>query len=335
VKKLFSTLLFLASTLLFFSFGAADAAEKHIIKFATLAPEGSAWMKTMRAVETTIKEKSRGEVLFRVYPGGVAGDELDVLRKMRIGQIHSAAFSGVGFGEILPMVRVLDLPFLFRGYPEIDKVHEELESHFSQNFLEKGFVLLSWAEVGNVHLFSKQPIEKVEDIARRKVWTWSGDPVAKETFTQMGTTPIPLSVADVITSINTGMIDTVYGPPLGAVALQWHRYLKYMMSLPLTHSTGALLISADTFKRIPQEHSQMVRNEIREAMVRLTRELREQNEAAIKIIQNAGVTITPMPREADLDAFYRIHDRVAAKLAGDLFPKELLDKINKILSEFR
>jgi len=325
----------IASLAVLIFFATASAAEKHIIKFATVAPEGSAWMKTMRAVETTIKQKSRGEVLFRVYPGGVAGDELDVLRKMRIGQIHSAAFSGVGFGEILPMVRVLDLPFLFRGYPEIDKVHSELESYFSENFLEKGFVLLSWAEVGNVHLFSKQPIEKVEDIARRKVWTWSGDPVAKETFTQMGTTPIPLSVADVITSLNTGMIDTVYGPPLGAVALQWHRYLKYMTSLPLTHSTGALLISADAFKRIPHEHSRMIKNEIREAMVRLTRELREQNEAAIQIIQKGGVTITPMPKGEDLDAFYRIHDRVAGKLAGDLFPRELLDRINKTLAGLR
>jgi len=335
VKKLLTLFIFAASVSLLFFLYPAEAAEKHIIKFATLAPEGSAWMKTMRAAESAIKEKSRGEVIFRVYPGGVAGDELDVLRKMRIGQIHAAAFSGVGFGEILPMVRVLDLPFLFRGYPEIDKVHEELEGYFSQNFLEKGFVLLSWAEVGNVHLFSKQPIQKVEDIARRKVWTWSGDPVAKETFTQMGTSPIPLSVADVITSLNTGMIDTVYGPPLGAVALQWHRYLKFMTSLPLTHSTGALLISAESFKRIPEEHSRMIKSEIREAMARLTRELREQNEAAIQIIQKGGVTITPMPAGADLEAFYRIHDQVARKLAGDLFPKELLDRIYKILAAFR
>jgi TRAP-type C4-dicarboxylate transport system substrate-binding protein len=334
VKKFLIIFLLVASGSIPF-FGLAHAAEKHIIKFATLAPEGSTWMRTMRGVESIIKEKSRGDVGFRVYPGGVAGDELDVLRKMRIGQIHAAAFSGVGFGEILPMVRVLDLPFLFRGYPEIDKVHEELESYFSESFLDKGFVLLSWAEVGNVHLFSKQPIEKVQDIARKKVWTWSGDPVAKETFTQMGTSPIPLSIADVLTSLNTGMIDTVYGPPLGAVALQWHRYLKFMTSLPLTHSTGALLISADSFRRIPEEHSRMVKSEIRQAMARLTLELREQNETAIQIIQKGGVTITPMPTGAELEAFYRIHDQVAGKLAGDLFPRDLLERINKILATFR
>lgn len=309
-----------------------SAAEKSVVKFATLAPEGSTWMKTMRSLEQTIKEKSRGEVVFRVYAGGVAGDELDVLRKMRIGQIHAAAFSGVGFGEILPMVRVLDLPFLFRSYGEVDRVHEELEGYFAGKFMEKGFHLLSWAEVGNVHLFSQQAIQRVGDIVRMKVWTWSGDPIAKETFSEMGASPIPLSIADVITSLNTGMIDTVYGPPIGALALQWNRYLKFMTALPLAHSTGAVLISSDTLKRMPQEHFQIVKEEFRLAMVRLTQVLREQNEEAIRIIEKGGITITPIPPKPDLDAFYRVHDQVARKLEGDLFPKELLERVYKILN---
>ncbi|MBN1106114.1 MAG: TRAP transporter substrate-binding protein DctP, partial [Deltaproteobacteria bacterium] len=168
--------------LLFLS-SSAQGAERTLIKFATLAPEGSAWMKTMREMDKTVREKSQGQVAFRLYAGGVAGDELDVLRKIRVGQIHSAAFSGVGFGGILPMVRVLDLPFLFRDYGEIDRVHEELEDYFSDRFREKGFELLSWAEVGNVHLFSQEPIRRIGDMARLKVWSWTGDPIAKETFT--------------------------------------------------------------------------------------------------------------------------------------------------------
>jgi len=310
-------------------------AEPLAIKFATLVPEGSTWMKTMRVLERTIKEKSRGEVVFRVYAGGVAGDELDVLKKIRIGQIHAAAFSGVGFGEILPAVRVLDLPFLFRSEKEVDRVLQELEEPFSSQFLAKGFALLSWAEVGDVHLFSKQPIRKLEDMSRMKVWTWSGDPIAKETFTQMGSAPIPLSIGDVITALNTGMIDTVYAPPLGALALQWNRYLKFMTSLPLAHSTGVVLIAADIFKRIPEEHARMIQSEFKSAMSKLTQELRGQNQEAIRTIEKSGVTILPMPAEPDLKPFYRVHDRVAGKLAGDLFPKELLDRIYEIVSKMR
>lgn len=332
---LFLCLFLSAVSLILFRPDPARGAEKHIIKFATLAPEGSSWMKAMRGLETVIREKSRGEVEFRVYPGGVAGDELDVLRKMRIGQIHAAAFSGVGFGEILPMVRVLDLPFLFRGYPEIDKVHEELEEFFSREFLGKGFVLLAWAEVGNVHLFSQKPIRNVGDIGRMRVWTWSGDPIAKETFSRMGTSPIPLSIADVITSLNTGMIDTVYVPPIGAVALQWHRYLQFMTALPLAHSTGALLVTAERFRRLPEDHARMIRAEFKAAMLRLTQELRQQTDVAIETIRKSGVTLTDMPAGPELEAFYRIHDQVAASLAGDLFPKELLDRVYKILAPYR
>ena len=225
------------------------ARPQYLIKFATVAPEGSAWMKHMRTLDKELREKSDGRLGFRFYAGGIAGDEVDVLKKMRIGQIHCAAFSGVGFGQILPMVRVLDLPFLFRNDKEIDLVHEEMRPFFTNEFRRKGFELLAWGEVGNVHLFSKVPIQRVKDLSGLKVWTWSGDPIAKETFSNMGVNPIPLAITDVTTALNTGMIDTIYAPPLGALALQWHRSMKYMTALPLTHSTGALLITSKYFKK--------------------------------------------------------------------------------------
>jgi TRAP-type C4-dicarboxylate transport system substrate-binding protein len=312
-------------------FSPAHGADPFVIKFATVAPEGSAWMKTMRELDGTIKEKTGGQVVFRIYAGGVAGDELDVLRKIRIGQIHAAAFSGVGFGEILPAVRVMDLPFLFKNPEEVDRVHTELENHFSTRFREKGFELLAWAEVGNVHLFSQEPIRRVGDMGRLKVWAWSGDPIAKETFSAMGTSPIPLSIADVLTALNTGMIDTVYAPPLGAIALQWHRSVKYMTSLPLAHSTGAVLLSSSLFQKIPPATAATVRDEFRAAMSRLTRDLRAQNDESIRLLERGGLTILPMPGEQDLKDFYGIHDQVARRLSGKLYPQELLERIYGIL----
>jgi TRAP-type C4-dicarboxylate transport system substrate-binding protein len=309
----------------------AQAGDPVVIKFATVAPEGSTWMKTMRELDAAIKEKSGGQVSFRIYAGGVAGDELDVLRKIRIGQIHAAAFSGVGFGEILPMVRVMDLPFLFRSYEEVDRVHSELEEYFSTRFREKGFELLAWAEVGNVHLFSQEPIRRVADMARLKVWAWSGDPLAKETFSSMGINPIPLTITDVMTAMNTGMIDTVYAPPLGAVALQWHRSAKYMMSLPLTHSTGAVLISSASFQKISPPRAEMMREQFRQAMSRLTLELRAQSDEAIRVLEKGGITIPPLPTGSDLKDFYAVHDQVARKLSGKVYPRELLERIYGIL----
>ena len=306
-----------------------------IIKFATLAPEGSAWMNHMKELDRTVREKSKGQLGFRIYAGGVAGDELDVLRKIRIGQLHGAAFSGVGFGQILPMVRVLDLPFLFRNDDEVDLVHQEMEGFFAQQFREKGFELAAWAEVGNVHLFSRFPIRKVSDLERLKVWTWSGDPIARETFSAMGTNPVPLAVTDVVTALNTGMIDTVYAPPLGAMALQWDLYVKTMTSFPLAHSTGAVLVAGNFTDKMPAELLRLLKEECRRTMAELTMQLRQQTGESIELMGKRGIQIPAMPDEAEFKAFYRVHDQVARALEGKVYPKEVLDRVYNILSPAR
>lgn len=311
------------------------AAEPLTIKFATVAPEGSAWMNTMKELDKVIREKTQGQIAFRVYAGGVAGDELDALRKIRIGQLQSAAFSGVGFGQILPPVRVLDLPFLFRNDKEIDLVRKEMEVFFAEQFRQKDFELLSWAEVGNVHLFSQEPIRKVGDLAKLKVWTWSGDPIAKETFSAMGTNPVPLAITDVTTALNTGMIDTVYAPPLGAIALQWNVSVKYMTSLPLAHSTGAILVSKNFAQKIPAEYFKIIKDEFHRSMERLTIELRKQTEESVALLEKGGIKLLPVPQEADLKDFYRVHDRVAQALTGKVYPKDVLDKVYDILKKNR
>jgi TRAP-type transport system periplasmic protein len=313
----------------------AQGVEPFMIKFATVAPEGSSWMNRMRELDRTIREKTEGQVGFRIYAGGVAGDELDVLRKIRIGQIHGAAFSGVGFGQILSMVRVLDLPFLFRDDQEVDLVHREMEDFFSRQFLDRGFELAAWAEVGNVYLFSRSPIRRVSDLERLKIWVWSGDPIARETFSAMKTTPIPLAVTDVTTALNTGMIDTVYAPPLGAMALQWDLYVKNMTSLPLAHSTGAILIAKSFTEKMPPHLLNLLKEESRRAMSELTTQLRRQTRESIELLEERGIQVVAIPDDADLKDFYRVHDQVARALEGKVYPKEVLERVYTILETAR
>ena len=307
------------------------AAKRFDIKFATVAPEGSTWVKKIRYLDKRLDEKSNGQIRIKIYAGGIAGDELDVLKKIRIGQIHCAAFSGAGIAQILPMARILDLPFLFRDREEIDSVQKALTPYFAEQFRESGFEFLSWAEVGDVYLFSKKPIQRKADLIGRKVWTWTGDPVSKMTFSAMGTNPIPISITEVTTALNTNMIDTVYAPPLGALALQWHHYVNYMTSFPITHATAVVLISLKYFKSIPDKLSDLLKAESNIIMADLTSELIQQNGEAIRIIRESGVNITPPPSESELEEFYGIHNRVAQELAGVVYPKELLNRVYEIL----
>ncbi len=315
--------------------GVSCAEKRYMIKFATVAPEGSAWVKCMRDLDKRLRAKSNDRIGFRIYAGGIAGDELDVLKKIRIGQLHCSAFSGVGITEILPSWRVLDLPFLFRTRQEINGVHKELENLFAGEFKKKGFEYLSWAEVGDVHLFSKKEIKVRSDLRGLKIWTWSGDPVSKATFTVMGSTPIPLSITDVTTAINTNMIDTVYAPPIGALAMQWTMGMRYMTALPLTHSTGAILVSGSYFDRIPEDLSGLLKEEVKHSMEKLSEELYRQTEESVEIIKNSGLTVIPAPEGNVLDRFYEIYDRVSKDLTGVVYSEELLERVRSILRKIR
>ena len=314
---------------------AGYAAKRYLIKFATVAPEGSTWMQHMRRLDKALRQKTDGRLGFRLYPGGIAGDELDVLRKIRIGQIHAAAFSGVGLAQIMPKVRVLDLPFLFRNDREVDLTHTALQNTFAEDFRGQGFEHVGWAEVGHVHLFSQAPIRRVADVTGLKIWTWSGDPISKETFSVMGTNPIPLSITDVTTALNTGMIDTVYAPPLGALALQWYLKSRYMTSLPLAHATGAVLISHRFFNKIPSDLSEILQHDVEIALAELTSDLRKETVEAVRVIRESGVEVLPIPPASELTTFYEVHEQVAQRLTEVLYPLELLNRVYAILEQAR
>jgi len=311
------------------------AAKSYMIKFATVAPEGSTWVKSMRELDKRLRSKTNGTIGFRIYAGGIAGDELDVLKKIRIGQFHCAAFSGVGINEILPMWRVLDLPFLFRNRQEIKAVHDDLKKLFVDEFRKTGFEYMSWAEVGDVHLFSKKAIKVRDDLKGLKIWNWSGDPVSKSTFAVMGSTPIPLSITDVTTAINTNYIDTIYAPPIGALAMQWHMGMKYMTELPVAHSTGAILISKAYFEKIPKELSKLLKQEVELSMTQLSNKLYDQTKESIKIIKAKGLAVVPIPEGNELGRFYDIHNQVSEALKGIVYPEKLLKRVRTILNKIR
>jgi TRAP-type C4-dicarboxylate transport system substrate-binding protein len=233
------------------------------------------------------------------------------------------------------MVRVLDLPFLFRNREEVEIVRNSLMDYFSEMFRKKGFEFLAWAEIGDVHLFSMKEIRTVDDFKGLKIWTWSGDPISKETFSVLGSTPIPLSITDVTTALSTSMIDTIYAPPIGAISMQWDSKVKYMTLLPLAHSTGTLIISLDYFKKIPKDLSSLLKVEVQNAMMELTSDLVVQSREAINLIQEKGVNVVPVPPQDELARFYRVHDIVAKDLTDEVYPKELLDKVYDILNKVR
>jgi len=308
---------------------------QHEIKFATVAPEGSTWMKVMREFDRQIREESNGRLGFRIYPGGAQGDERDVLRRIRTGQLHGGGFTGVGMGEISSKVRILDSPFLFRSYDEVDLIYEIFGEELRQDFYDNGYVLLGWAEVGFVYIFSNIPIKQPQDLRGVKMWMWEGDPVAGETFRALNINPIPLSVTEVLTSLQTRMIDAVYTPPLAALALQWFTRVRYMLDLPLADSAGAILVSRRVFDRLPEDLQEILLRNGEKFMTELTRLSRKENQESIKVIADSGVQIIESPPQEQIQQYEKIGREARRNLVGRLYSQEFLQAVESTLGEYR
>lgn len=312
----------------------AHAEDKFVLKFATIAPEGTTWMNTMNEMNNEIKKASGDRLSVRFYPGGIMGDELVVLRKMRINQLQGGGFSGVGLGDILPDIRILDLPYLFRNNNEVDYIQNTLFDKFKAAYEQKGFVLLGWADVGFVHLFSKTDIDGVDALRRTKLWVWQDDPIAQAIFQGMGIATVPLAVTDVLTSLQVGMIDTVYSPPLGALALQWYTRVKYMMSFPLTHSTGAVLVSKKFYDKLPPDLQTILKEQFAKYLKILVERSRQDNEAAIETLKKNGIIVTDIPEPKILE-LVALSKAACNTLGGKLYSKELYNEVITLLEKYR
>ncbi len=309
--------------------------KKTRIKFSTLAPEGSSWMKEMQRLADAVKEKTEGRVTFKFYAGGVSGDEKDVIRKMRVGQIHGAGFTGVGLGQILPEVRVLDLPFLFETDEQIQHVYENLNDYFYARFEEKGFVLLGWVPVGWVHFFSTQKIVSINDIKKTKPWMWEGDPLVEETYKALGVRPVPLSITGVLMSLQTGLLDTVYASPQGALALQWFTKVKYMSRLRMGYATGAVLISKKKFDSLPVDCKPILKQLGKKYLKQLVQTIQRDNATSIDIMVDNGVELIDMPNEKMIGEFHKSGALARENLVGKIFPPELLQRVLNHLQEVK
>lgn len=304
------------------------------IKLSVLAPEGSTWVKEMEAMNQELQAKSGGKLALKIYAGGVSGDEKDVLRKMRIGQVHAAAFTGVGLGQIVPSVRILELPMLFRNYQEVDYVKGKLQPEFDKQFEANGFVLLGWAEAGFVNIFSNKAIANKEDMKGVKMWAWEGDPLVKAMYETLGIVPIPLALPDVLTSLQTNLIDGVYGPPLGVIALQWFTKVKYMTDVNLANSTGGLLISKAQFAKLPPDLQTLLKETGAKYGAQLVQKIRAENQSALATLKKNGIQMVAVDPKAK-EEMIQLSEAVYPKLAGNLYPAALLQRVKGYIAEVR
>jgi TRAP-type C4-dicarboxylate transport system substrate-binding protein len=312
--------------------GQLAAEPKHTLKIATLAPPGSSWMKAFEKAKRTIEKETNGEVTLKIYPGGVMGDESAMVRKMRTGQLDGGAVTSVGLGIIEKQILVLQLPMTFRNHKELDYVRDKMSDTFKKMLSDKGFTLLTWGDVGFNYLFSQTPIKRPADLKKTTPWVWDADPITKAVMEVMNVNAVPLGVPDVLTSLQTGVIDTFLNSPYGAVALQWYTKAKYVTNLRLAVVIGGVVMTKKAMNELPEGHRKVVLDTFDSAGKTLLTQIRKDNAQAIKTIEKTGIkSVKPSHQKEWTEVARKTRD----KLTGTFLPKELVDEMMKHLKAVR
>lgn len=264
--------------------GAVHAADGYVLKFATLAPQGSTWMKIFEAWGKDLAGRSQGRLTVKFYPGGIAGDEPDMLKKIRFGQLQGAALSGHGVGEIFPPARILEAPFLFRDHAEADAARAAIQPAIEAGFRANQYELLAWMEVGNIHFFSTRPLASLEELARRRIWQWQGDRFMAAFFEVYGWSPVALPITEVYTGLSTGLLDTVVSTPLASIALQWAGKTPYMSTQPMATGIGAVVVSSRFYAGLPADLQALLKSSGVQLSQRLIAETRRDDVRALEVL---------------------------------------------------
>jgi TRAP-type C4-dicarboxylate transport system substrate-binding protein len=292
-------------------------------------------MQKMREGAEELTRKTDNRVTIKYYPGGVMGDDQAVLRKIRIGQLHGGAVVGGSLSRFYPDNQIYNLPLKFRSFDEVDYVRKHLDPLIAQGLEKGGFVTFGIAEGGFAYVMSKVPIRTVEEMRRQKVWIPDNDPMILESVKAFGITPFPLSIADVRAGLQTGLINTVTTPPIGAVALQWHTQINYLMYEPFLYIYGVLAVDRKAFAKISPDDQQRFREIMGLKFRELDRLNREDNVNALEVLRKQGIEFIKPSGEA-LKKWYDDAGTVPKRLvnAGKL-SQDMVDTLETLLKDYR
>lgn len=302
----------LAALILLLSISSARALD---LKIATIAPDGTAWMQEMRRGASEIAQRSEGRVIFKFYPGGAMGNDKNVLRKIRAGQLQGGAITGGGLAEVYPDNQIYNLPLVFRSYEEMDYVRSKMDVLITQGLEQRGFVSFGLAEGGFAYLMSSRPIRNVDDLKNEKVWMPEGDTISRSMYQALGVSPIPLPLTDVLTGLQTGLITTIGGSPTGAIALQWHTKLKYVTDVPLMYFYGILAVDRKAYLKMSPSDQTLVREVMQAVFDKLNRQIRQDNENARKVLRQQGVEFVQLA-PSEMEKLHKIANAAITQLGA-------------------
>ncbi len=328
IRKLLVALILIGGT-------AFDAAAATQLKIATVAPDGSFWMTEVKRGAEEIAVATEGRVKVRVYPGGTMGNDQAVLRKMRIGQLQGGMMTGLSLASITSDLQLYGLPFLFRSYDEVDAGRAKMDAGLIEALDRKGYISFGLIEGGFAYIMSQKPARTLADFKGQKAWAPEGDVIADAIYDAAGLSPVPLPLSDVLTGLQTGLIDTVVGPPVAAVALQWFTRTKYLTDMPILYTYGSIVVSSKAFSKMSAADQGTVREILGKVSARLDERTRTDNLHARDALKKQGIEFVTV-EDTKMEQWNKVavDATTTLKEKGEV-PSALYDTLKNHLDTFR
>ncbi|HEY6879791.1 MAG TPA: TRAP transporter substrate-binding protein DctP [Polyangiales bacterium] len=303
----------------------ASAEGATTIRMATIAPKGSKAERILRAWDMSVKEKTQGRVKFQFYPGGIAGDERDVLRKMKVNQLDATTLTSVGLGQIVRSASVLQVPGMFKSYQDLTAVRAAMDAEWRKSFDDAGYQLLGWFDIGFGRIFSAQEIARPSDLKKARPWVWRDDPVFPELLKIVGANGVALGLPEVFPALQTKMVDTVIASPTAALGLQWFNQLKFMTKQADIALVGATLVTNQLYKSLPPDAQQVLTETGKQAHAKALELIASEEAQDYNTLKQRGIKeVDTSPHAAE---WTKTYVELRTKLSGKLFSKDLLDRV--------
>jgi TRAP-type C4-dicarboxylate transport system substrate-binding protein len=308
-----------------------NAAEPQYLRIATLAPRDSDLAKGFMKLDQGMRTATQGTWAVRLYPSGVAGDETDVVRKMKIGQMDASIITSVGLSQIVRETTLLNTPGLIRTYKQLEAVQAAMTKEWQATFVKNGFELLAWGETGQLRMFAKTPLERPSSLKNMRPWVWPASQALKETLHAVGASGVPLGVPEVYGALQTGMIDMVTSTAVALVSLQWHTNLKYMTKDTSGILVGALLMNSAKWSAMPPDVQKIVYGEITRNTESDKQDIRKADERSVAALLKRGYTANEWTGPVEQE-WETVCSTVQQKLVGRMYPADQLERVRKIVA---
>jgi len=317
-----------------FAVSVSSAADPVVIKMATLVPAGSSWNRSLQEMGQKWQQVSGGRVVLKLYAGGVAGDDGDVVRKMRLGTLNAGLLATTGLADIERSVLAMQIPMLYEDYDEADWVQAKMTPSLEAQFEAKGFVVLAWVDGGWVHFFTKTPARTPEELKSAKLFTWAGDDKYTELWKGAGFNAIPLPATEISTALQTGLVNALVTTPQVAAIMQWYNSAKNMTDVNWALLLGAVVVDKKTWEKIPADVRPAILAATRETGRQLSKQTRAEELESVEAMKKKGLNVVK-PGPAELESWHKLLESVLPLVRGKYMPAEAFDAVIKYSGEYR